>query len=79
MVTFSMFITNPVQAIMTGPQNIKRMKRLVANVGEERKHESEDFHVQKYQKKELDFSGMIEVLFHNLTAMPFLPKGDSCM
>lgn len=79
MVTFSMFIINLGQAIMTGPQDIKRMKRVVANVGEERKHESEDFHAQKYQEKELDFSGMIEALFYNLTAMPFLIKGDSCI
>lgn len=55
------------------------MKRVVDNVGEERKHESEDFHAQKYQEKGLDFSGMMEALFYNPTAMPFLPKGDSCI
>lgn len=79
MVTFSMFITNPGQAIMTRLWDIKRMKRVVANVGEERKHESEDFHAPKYQEKGLDFNGMIEALFYNPTAMPFLPKGDFCI
>lgn len=77
MVTFGTSITSPGQAVMTRPWDIERRKRVVARVGEERKHESEDFHAQKYQEKGLDFSGMIEDLFYTPTTIPFLPNGDS--